>query len=63
MPLKYVLLISLFVVSFLTTDGNVVESHATNHLGGYEHVYLALSFSGNTILYLTQHQIDQQMKN
>lgn len=62
MPLKHVLLI-LFVVSFLTTDGNVVQRHSTNHLGGYEHVYLALSFTGNIILYLTQHQIDQQMKN
>ena len=54
MPLKHVLLI-LFVVSFLTTDGNVVQRHSTNHLGGCEHVYLALSFTGNPVRELHEH--------
>ena len=54
MPLKHVLLI-LFVVSFLTTDGNVVQRHSTNHLRGYGHVYLALSFTGNPVRELREH--------
>ena len=49
------MLLILFVVSFLTTDGNVVQRHSTNHLGGYEHVYLALSFTGNLVRELREH--------
>ena len=39
----------------------IAESHilvATNHLGGYEHVYLALSFTGNPVRELREHAGD-----
>ena len=35
--------------------GRVIQSHSSNHLGGYEHVYLALSFTGNPVRELREH--------
>ena len=47
---------SVMVESFYYDHaGRVVQRHSTNHLGGYEHVYLALSFTGNPVRELREH--------
>ena len=50
---------SVMVESFYYDHaGRVVQRHSTNHLGGYEHVYLALSFTGNPVRELREHAGD-----
>ena len=47
---------SVLVESFYYDHaGRVVQRHSTNHLGGCEHVYLALSFTGNPVRELHEH--------
>ena len=47
---------SVMVESFYYDHaGRVIQSHSSNHLGGYEHVYLALSFTGNPVRELREH--------
>ena len=41
--------------SYTVMESQVVQRHATNHLGGFEHVYLALSFTGNPVRELREH--------
>lgn len=35
--------------------GRTIQRHSTNHLGGYEHTYLALTFTGKTAKELHEH--------
>ena len=47
---------SVIVESFYYDHaGRVAQRHSTNHLGGCEHVYLALSFTGNPVRELHEH--------
>ena len=47
---------SVMVESFYYDHaGRMVQRHSTNHLGGCEHVYLALSFTGNPVRELREH--------
>ena len=43
------------IFSYAVMESQVVQRHATNHLGGFEHVYLALSFTGNPVRELREH--------
>ena len=43
------------IFSYAVMESQVVQRHATNHLGGFGHVYLALSFTGNPVRELREH--------